>query len=517
MSRTDRTRRRFAVLTVAAFTLGLAGAPHLADAQTAEQPDIDQFGGVIASSRGNPLQVTYDSPNLLATGSPILQFSVPEALSTISSGPVGYALASFLFPGPLIADLDAALAASGQSTGIPPYPIRSESFYPSGPEEASQGEQGIEMVASTSFADSRARSSYAGMSLDPAAFVGGMAARSQSVIEGDQLVSRARSEISNFSVAGGLIAIESIVTDLVATSNGSDGATAGGTTVSGVTVLGLPATIDENGISFDDPPQQPDPENPIGGAIGGILGGGADPIVDALGGISGPLNDLLDQIGAGGDQALQQLFEQSGIEVKLIDPVESVDGGLATRSASGVSITMNYDGQNTPVFSDLLALVPVADLPSDDLGPIPFSPQALARLLEKVHTMQFAVGIADVSSSATPAFMFDPPTFETPVATPPTPAGSASGGGGSTGGDFASPTPELPAPASSQTVSSAPASTETAFPFGEALPALLVLAVVLGTPFLAAGSSRLADNALAPAVGSCPEGLDHPGIQEAGS
>ncbi len=517
MSRTHSTRRRFAVLTIAAFALGLAGAPQLAVAQTAEQPDIDQFGGVIASSRGNPLQVTYDSPNLIATGSPILQFSVPEALSTISSGPVGYALASFLFPGPLIADLDAALAASGQSTGIPPYPIRSESFYPSGPAEASQGEQGVEMVSSTSFADSRARSSYSGLSMDPAAFVGGMTARSQSVIEGDQLVSRARSEVSNFSIAGGLIGIESIVTDIVAASNGSDGATAGGTTVSGVTVLGLPATIDENGISFDEPPREPDPENPIGGAVGGILGGAADPVAGALGGVAGPLNDLLDQVGAGGDQALQQLFEQSGIEVKLIDPVESVEGGLATRSASGISITMNYDGQNTPVLSDLLGLIPVADLPSDNLGPIPFSPQAIVRLLEKVHTLQFAVGIADVTSSATPSFAFDPPTFVAPVATPSAPTGSTSGGGVSTGGSFESATPDLPAPSSPHTVTSLPASTGTTFPFGEALPALLIFAVVLGSPFFAAGSSRLADNALAPVVGSCPEGLDHPGSQEAGS
>ena len=125
MRRTERTRKRFAFLALAAFALGIAGAPAVR-AQEADQPDLDQFGGVIASARGNGLQITYDSPNLVATGSPVVQFSVPEALATISSGPVGYSLASFLFPGPLIADLDAALSASGQSTGIPPYPIRSE-------------------------------------------------------------------------------------------------------------------------------------------------------------------------------------------------------------------------------------------------------------------------------------------------------------------------------------------------------------------------------------------------------
>lgn len=521
MSRTLRTRRRFAILALAAFVLGLAGAPQVARAQTdpeaGVEPDLDQFGGIIASSRGNPVQVTYDSPNLLPTGSPILQFSVPEALATISSGPVGYALASFLFPGPLIADLDAALAASGQSTGIPPYPIRSEAFFPSGPEQASQGEQGVEMVASTDFADSLARSSYAGLSLDPAAFVGAMAATSQSVVEGDALVSRARSEVSDISIAGGLIAIESVVTDLVAASNGSDGATSGGTTVSGVTVLGLPATIDENGIRFVDPPREPDPENPIGGAIGGALEPVTGPVGDALGGVAGPLNDLLEQVDAAGDEALQQLFEASGIEVELLEPVENVDEGVATRSASGISITLNYDGQNTPVLSDLLQLVPTSELPAENLGPIPFSPQALAKLLERVHQMRFAIGVADVSASATPAFVFEPPAFEpTAPITTPTPTRS-SGGGGSTGGGFESATPDLPAPAAPQTVVPVPASNESSFPFGDALPALLVFAAVLGSPFFAAGSTRLADNALAPVVASCPEGLDSPPDQEAGS
>ena len=516
MRRTERTRKRFAFLALAAFALGIAGAPAVR-AQEADQPDLDQFGGVIASARGNGLQITYDSPNLVATGSPVVQFSVPEALATISSGPVGYSLASFLFPGPLIADLDAALSASGQSTGIPPYPIRSEAFFPAGPQEASQGEQGVEMSARTDFADSEALASYSGLSLDPAAFVGGMASQSQSAVIDDQLVTRARSEVTDIAIAGGLIAIDSVVTDLVATSNGSQGATAGGTTVSGVTVLGLPATIDENGIRFVDPPESPDPDNPVGGPIGGALEPVTGAVGDALGELTGPLNDLLAEVDASGDEALQQLFEQTGIEVEILEPVESVDGGLATRSASGLKITLNYDGQNTPLITDLYELVPVADLPSDNLGPIPFSPQSIVRLLERVHIMQFAIGVADVSASATPAFTFEPPAFEPPAATPAPAPSSGSSGGSSGGGGFESATPDLPPPAAPQSVAPVPVSNDAAFPFGDALPALLVFAVVLGTPFFAAGSTRLADNALAPVVGSCPEGLDRPPTEEAGS
>lgn len=517
--RVDRTRRRFATLVVAAFALGIAGTGNVATAQTEVPADVDQFGGYIASARGNAIQMTYDSPNLLPTGSPVLQFSVPEALSTLNSGPVGYSLASFLFPGPLIADLDTALSASGTSTGIPPYPIRSEAFFPSGPTAASEGEQGTEMVASTEFADSRAQASYAGLSIDPVASIGSISSSSQSAILDDQLVARARSDVSQISIAGGLVAIDGITTELVATSNGTESASAGGTTVTGMTVLGLPVTVDENGISFVDRPDRPDEPNPVNDALDPLLGGALDPVTDALDEtLAGPLNDLLDQVGAAGDEALQQLFEQSGIEIKLLEPSATAEGGQATRSVSGLQVTLNYDGQNTPLFSDVLALLPTADLPSENLGPIPFSPQALVKLLEKVHVISFVIGTADVSASATEAFVFEAPTFEPPAVTQaPVSGGTSSGGSTGSSGDFESATPALPPPAAPQSVAPVPVSNDVSFPFGNALPALLIFAVVLGSPFFAAGSTRLADNALAPVVASCPDGLDHPPVQEAGS
>lgn len=512
MSDRRRTRRSLTALVVVAFVLGLAGSPAVVAQADGEQPDVDQFGGFIASGRGNGLQLTYDSPGLLPTGSPIFQLSVPEALATLNSGPVGYALSSFAYPGPLVADLGAALAAGGQETGIPPYPVRSEAFFPSGPTESSEGDQGTEMRAVTEFADSRSFASFAGLDFDPAAFVGSVRSNSQSVIEGTQLVSRNRTEVSDVTILGGLIEIESVVTDLVATSNGERAATAGGTTVSGMTVLGLPATVDENGVSFTQPPEDPNDgepgpvDDPLGGALGGVG--------EQLGGVSDPLNDLLDQIGAGGDDALQQLFEQSGIEVELLDPIETVDGSTAERTANGLSITVNYDGSNTPVLTQLLSLVPSENLPSDDLGPIPFSPQAIFNLFKETHINGFAIAPANVFTAATPAFTFEPPVFEPPSATPPSPSTGGSTPGGGTSGGFETATPQLPAGGGSQAVTSSPVSTGAGLPFGDALPALALIGALLGSPFFAAGSRKLADNTLAAVSSSCPEGLETPPAPE---
>jgi hypothetical protein len=509
VSRPDRTRRRRLVTLVgAAFLLGSVASPAVV-AQEAPadgvEPDIDQFGGFIAKSRSNGVQVTYDSPGLLPTGSPIIQLSVPEALATLSSGPVGYALSSFAYPGPLIADLGSALEASGTDSGIPPYPIRAEAFFPSGPTEKTEGDQGTQMTARTDFADSLAHTSFAGLDVAPAGDIGGMQATSQSLIEGDQLVSRTRTAVSDISLLAGLIRIESVVTDVVATSNGNEGATAGGTEVSGLTVLGLPATIDADGIRFDERPQPEAEPNPVGDALGGAL----DPVTGGLQDVVAPLNDLLEQVGAAGDDALQQLFDASGIEIKVLDPVETVEGGNAGRVAPGLSVTLHYDGSNTPVFTDLLALIPSDDLPAENLGPIPFSPQALAKLLEKQHIQGFAIAPAAVAAKATPAFVFEAPDIDI---SSPLPSGSTGVGssGGTANGDFETATPELPSPAESPSLQGSPTSSGSLFPLGDAVPALLVLGVLLGSPFFAAGSRRLADNTLAAAGSACPEGLDLP-------
>ena len=509
MGRPDRLRRLVG-LVMAAFVFGAVASPGVS-AQTEEAPDVEQFGGYIASARSNALQITYDSPNLLPTGSPILQFSVPEALATLNSGPVGYALASFLFPGPLIADLDAALSQGGTATGIPPYPIRAEAFFPSGPTEASQGESGTEMVAETGFADSRASAAYAGLSLDPVGFLGAASSRSQSVIENEQVVARTRTELTDLSILGGLVHIESVVTDVVATSNGTDSASAGGTEVTGVTVLGLPATIDENGISFDERPGGGG-HNPLGG-LAELFGPVGDQVGGPLSQLAGPLNELFAQVDAAAEEGLQQLFEASGIDIRVLQPASGSDGGTATRTSSGLSITLNYDGQNTPLLSDLVALIPSSALPAENLGPIPFSPQALAKLLERIHSISIVVAPGDVSASATEAFVFEAPSVPatSPAATPrTTPASSAPG----PSGDFATLPPDLPPPADPQVIEPLPVSEETVFPFGNALPALAVIALVASAPLFAAGSSRLADNTLAAVGTSCPDGLDRAPTEE---
>lgn len=516
MPRPDRPRRRLRggvalVAFVLAAGVGTPGAVAQEEAPPAVPPDDSGFGGYIVSSRGNGLQLTYDSPGLLPVGSPIFQLSVPEALATLSSGN-GYALSSFAFPGPLIADLGTVLAVAGMGEGVPTYPVRAEAFHPSGPARASEGQQGTEMTSVAEQGDSRALASFAGLDFAPAARVGGARSIARSSIEGDQVVSRSRSEVSEVVLFGGIITIESVITDLVATSNGAESASDGGTRATGVRVLGVPAVLDADGIRFADD-TGPDPgTNPVGGPLDDGLGGALDPVGDALGQAAGPLNDLLDQVGASGDDALQQLFDASGIEVRLLDPTESAQGGSVDRVANGLSVTMNYDGSNTPVLTELLSLVPSSALPPQNLGPIPFSPQALFNLLKEKHIVGVALAPANASAKATPAFELGPSdvSIDVPLGgadVPVSGTGTTFDPGSPDPGGFETATPELPPATAGGAV---PASSTPPLPLSGAVPALAALGLLLGAPFFAAGSRRLADATLAAGGTACPAGLDAP-------
>src|SRR5439155_6669817 len=154
-SRVRRRRRALAVLGGVALLAGF-GANGAARAQSVLGDSSSAFGGFKLQSHGEGLTITYDSPGLVpGTPSPLVAGSVPESMTNMDSGPSGYALASLVYPGPLLADLPTVLALGGvpNANQIPAYPVRSQAFYPAGPPEASQdlraGRQAATAAATT--------------------------------------------------------------------------------------------------------------------------------------------------------------------------------------------------------------------------------------------------------------------------------------------------------------------------------------------------------------------------------
>jgi hypothetical protein len=494
-----RIRRGLAGLLLAGSLLGAAAAAPPVQAQDADGVTGDEvFGGYTLTSRASGVQTTYDIPGALPV-SPIVQLSVPEALATLSSGPSGYGLASLAFPGPLVADLGTVIAlASEEAPEIPGYPIRQEAFFPSGPTEAEEGtDDGTLMRAVTDPTASEALARYAGMQAPPVVTAGNIVSASRSSIEDGRAVTRARTEITDVSILGGVVEIDSIVTDLVAANNGDESASDGATAVSGVRFLGLAATLDERGLVLAEAPPAEDGPVPGDGMPGlGDLGGALAPVTD-------PLNEALREVLDQAVPSVNELLEAAGVTIEVLDPVESTDTGMISRSAAGVVVDIRYVGQDQGPLVELVNALP-PDM-RQALGPIP-NP---VNFLVETHVTTLSLGTASVSSMASPLFEVDIPPFEAAtdldlpgVGTSP----SFSGGGPG----FSTPVPQVPRAGSrgaggdSTTLSTSP----TSALLSGAVPAFLILALVMGAPLFATGTSRLADNVLAPTDRSCPYGLD---------
>ena len=500
--RAGRSRRAWApllVVAVAAATVGNASAQaqSVLDTGGGSSDLASQFGSFKLESHGEGLSFTYDSPGLIpGTPSPIFAASLPESLTNMDSGPSSYALASLVYPGPLVADLPSVLALGGvpDANQIPAYPVRAQAFFPAGPTATDASVGPGRQTVSTSDTTSDATTAFGAAQLPPILDVGNITSVSNSHLEQGAAVSRTRVELDDVDLMAGLIHMDAITTDLVANSNGTDAATAGTTTVSGLTVLGLPATIDPSGVHLTAPPSSSSssagPLAPIGSAL--------QPLGDAL-------TQLMTSVIGAGNTDINQLLAASGIQMKLLEPTETKTGADANRLASGLLITITYNGSTEPVLSNLLNLIPIESLPSQGIGPIPFtSPQSIVVALKATHVETIGLAAANVRAAA--AQPFTTPSFGGATAPTGTLGTSATPG---TGG-FSTPAPSLGGGNGGGGGGGA---------FGNALPigfadtgplaaAVIVLLAALAAGFAGAGGGRLADNVLAAASSSCPEGLD---------
>lgn len=491
-----RRRSSLVGLLLVSSLLGLGVAAPGASAQEAVPSPTELFGIYELEARGVGLQATYEIEGLLPGGTSILDLTIPETLARFSSG-TGYGLASLAFPGGLLVNLPSLLEQTGNDpSGIPEYPLKAEAFFPTGPTEADESQGGgIVQRVVTGELGVEAAGAFPAIEADPAVNIGSIRSTSRSSIEDGLAVSRSRVELGDINILGGILVVESVVTEVVAAHNGETGSSAGGTTVSGVRFLGLAASLTEDGLVLDEAPPADGPAAPLGDPL--------DPLVDPLRDATAPVQALLADVLAQAVPQVDDILAQAGIRLELLDPRETVvETGAVSRASSGLSLTFVYEGREQDAFIDLLNSVP--DELKPDLGPIPFPLLFLA----ENHIGGLNLAPATVTSLATPPFpAFDVGTFVPSV--DPLPMDSSPPAGDFAAPDFTTPLPDLPPtgqpPADTPLLGDAVASI-----LGGALPALLVALALLTAPLFGLGSTRLADNVLAPVSASCPTGADLP-------
>jgi hypothetical protein len=330
-----------AALPTAAFFL----APALAAAPS--QPESG-LAGFNTTATAIPIAVQPLTPGIAGAGNltlgNLVEVAIPYATTSTSGGPQTSSLAAPIYPGDTAADLGGALSTlSSQipsslanalndhvlaSSSYPPDPVNgigtSSTYAPPG-----VGSLGVGTASARSSAgSSSATGTLSDTSLGALIEIASAKATTTATVATSSVSTESQATIGGISLLGGLVKIQSIFSDAVASSNGT-GSQSSKLEVGGVTVAGLPAYIGPDGIQL--------------AKTTGLLGG----VVSAA------------------NQALSAL-RQVGLQLSTLAPSVSVQGGQATVTAGALQI--DFLDTNIPNPNGQLPLLPRSVGLDIDLG-----------------------------------------------------------------------------------------------------------------------------------------------------
>ena len=312
---TELRRRRlsaFALLAVGGLlALGAAGA---ALASTARSAALGGFS-VHATAPGVAIIYTDPDPTVGAQGG-----TIPEATTDFATG-FGHALASVVWPGSVAGNagglagilsipdpLQSILKQYGND------PVRAEASTPSGPADASYPPGGpagdLVMKAHADASKVESLSTYSGFAMGPATF-GSISAHSISTTSTGLAQAQGDSTVSNIAIgsagAVSLVSIDSVTSSAHVETDGSHAKTSGSSTVTGLKIAGVPATVDGGGVHLGSGSPNP---------IGQVAASTVDSIIAA-----------------------------TGLKIALAQPSVSTEGAKASYVAGALVVQFSQGGQ----------------------------------------------------------------------------------------------------------------------------------------------------------------------------
>jgi len=281
-----RSKRRVLAIICAGGALWLFGVAS-ASAQT------QTFQGFTLKAASSGVTVTFNQPGSPIPADPTGEMHEAYSQARHETGPTGHSLSSVLWPG-------STAANAGSFFGFPNYPVRSESFFPQGPADHVSNDGGT-LTMKTHSDDSKSEASTTTQSVPggPVGLIGSLTSTASTTVESARVVSAATAAANDISLLNGVIHIGSVVTDAKAISDGTTGTVEGETVVTGTTVAGVPVTVDQSGIhaATTTIPFAPNPA--------------------------------------------QSALDQMGVTIRVAQPVDTVNGADAARTAGGLVVTFS--------------------------------------------------------------------------------------------------------------------------------------------------------------------------------
>ena len=252
------TRSRRALVATGALTLTATATLNFGATVSAGQEPGSGLGFFALSASAPAVQMLlHESSFCYATpaGQNGCELVLPEATSQLQNGPLGRGVAAIVWPGALAADIGSLIitASNGQvpdSARQLNDPVRAQAETGTTHETATYDSVPGTSMKSTAHGDKvTADASVESSQANPASSFGKTTGSSAVTLTGASTAAAvAHSTVQNVSLAAGVVKIDGVVSDASATTDGTTAKAKGATKVSGMTVGGVPVTVDGDGV-----------------------------------------------------------------------------------------------------------------------------------------------------------------------------------------------------------------------------------------------------------------------------
>jgi hypothetical protein len=207
------------------------------------------LGAFALSANAPAVKFTDDSPG--APSHPLGEGEIPQALTTLSNGPIEYGLASIAWPGNEVANLGTLLVVLGlpQKVSAIDDPVRAEARNGDGTVN-NKTLPGVTMTASVHPTATRAVARLKGIKTSTLVSAGAIVATTSTRLTGPRTaIATAATRIDDISLGGGAIRIGAIVSHATARSDTRHATATGKVTITGMKIAGVPVTVSRAGLT----------------------------------------------------------------------------------------------------------------------------------------------------------------------------------------------------------------------------------------------------------------------------